>query len=63
MQTLLRNLSRWRQDHFGRLVWNIKQLLPLHYQSHYKDGDGRAHYAQWRMWVGRCFWIDDRVIS
>ena len=43
-------------------IWRVKQLLPLHYVSHYRDGEGRRHFAQWRMWFGRCFRVDDRTI-
>ena len=46
-----------------RWIWRLKQLLPLHYMAHYRDGEGRSHFTQWRMWFGRCFWIDDRVIA
>lgn len=57
-EKLLRNLA---MKH-SRAVWYVKQLLPLFYVSHYRDGENRLHFCQWRMWFGRCFFVDDRVI-
>ncbi len=34
----------------GKLVWSVKQLLPLKYKSHYS---GKP--VEWRMWFGKCF--------
>lgn len=45
-----------------KVVWYLKQLLPLTYRSHYSDAEGR-HFCVWRMWMGRCFEIDDVVVS
>ena len=56
-------------------MWYLKQLLPLKYKTTYTahmstlNGDGDAvgayserHRATWRMWMGRCFAIDDRIL-
>lgn len=43
------------------IIWYLKQLLPLHYESTYrvKEADGRefTEHCDWRMWFGRCFAI------
>ena len=41
-----------------RLVWCIKQLLPLMYVSEYRE-DGYRRLTIWRMWMGRCFNVRD----
>jgi len=39
----------------NRLIWYIKQLLPLRYESTYsKDGINKEHCV-WQMWFGKCF--------
>lgn len=47
----------------GAWVWRLKQLLPLTYRSRYRDARDRCHFAVWRMWFGRCFGVDDVVIT
>ena len=37
-----------------RIIWYIKQLLPLHYESRYREDD-KPRLTTWRMWFGRCF--------
>ncbi len=39
----------------SRIVWCIRQLLPLTYRSHYGDESGQKYFAVWRMWFGRVF--------
>lgn len=63
MKKLYRNLSQGWADNRERIRWYLKQLLPLRYLSHYHDADGRLHFCDWRMWFGRCFAVDDRVLS
>lgn len=46
-----------------RLVWYVKQLVPLTYRTHYGDQDGVRHFCVWKMWLGRCYAIDDVVIG
>ncbi len=43
----------------NRLVWMLRQLLPLHYRTRYTDEGGSRHFVVWQMWMGRCFAIDD----
>ncbi len=38
----------------SRLVWYLRQLLPLTYVSTYTEDDKRR-LSIWRMWFGRCF--------
>lgn len=42
----------------GKLIWSIKQLLPLKYESTYRTHDnGEEVYMNttWRMWLGKPF--------
>jgi hypothetical protein len=45
-----------------RLIWYLRQLLPLHYRTMYWE-NGRKHFVVWRMWLGNCFAIDDVVVA
>ena len=38
----------------SRFLWYLKQLLPLKYETTYREGDVR-YRERWRMWFGRCF--------
>jgi hypothetical protein len=42
----------------SRLVWYLKQLLPLTYWTTYIE-DGQRRFCIWRMWLGRSFQIID----
>jgi hypothetical protein len=44
------------------MLWYLKQLLPFTYRSHYFDSEHEPHLAVWRMWLGRCFDVEDVVI-
>lgn len=46
----------------GRLVWYVKQLLPLRYETEYLEGSQEKHCV-WRMWFGRCFWIHTTILT
>lgn len=41
-------------------MWYIKQLLPLHYHTHYVK-DGVLHFVSWRMWFGKVFNTKERT--
>lgn len=45
----------------AKVVWYLKQLLPLTYWTTYREGgvDGPRRLAIWRMWLGRCFDVLD----
>ena len=45
-----------------RIKWYARQLLPLTYRSHYSDEAGRRHFCVWKMWLGRCFDVEDFII-
>ena len=47
----------------GRIVWHLRQLLPLTYRSRYRDEAGRRHFCVWKMWMGRCFEVEDVVVD
>lgn len=47
---------------WSRFVWMLRQLLPLHYRTMYRDETGTRHYAVWRMWLGRVFAHDDVLV-
>lgn len=42
-----------------RLIWCLKQLLPLRYESRFSDGDGICYHRTWRMWFGKVFCLRD----
>ena len=44
------------------MIWKLKQLLPLTYRSIYTE-EGRTHFCVWKMWLGRCYAIDDILVS
>jgi len=46
----------------GKLIWTIKQLFPLTYRSRY-EANGERRFCVWRMWMGRCFDIDDMEVT
>ncbi len=45
-----------------RLIWILKQLLPLTYRTTYVQ-DGKKHFTVWNMWFGRCFHVDDVIVA
>jgi hypothetical protein len=45
-----------------RIKWYIKQLFPLTYRTTYTQ-EGKRHFTVWRMWMGRCYAVDDVVIA
>ena len=46
-----------------KIIWHFRQLLPLTYRSHYADSDGVNHFCVWNMWLGRCYNVEDVVVS
>lgn len=44
-------------------MWYLKQLFPLTYRTEYGDEDGKKHFVVWKMWLGRCYKIDDHIIG
>jgi hypothetical protein len=46
----------------GRIVWHLRQLIPLHYRTRYIE-EGKEHFVVWQMWMGRCFAIDDVIVG
>ena len=45
------------------MKWYLKQLFPLTYRTNYQDEDGNKHFCVWKMWLGKCYRIDDMIIS
>ena len=45
----------------NRIAWYFKQLFPLTYRSRYHKG-GKKFFCVWRMWLGRCFAIEEHQI-
>lgn len=41
-----------------KLLWIVRQSLPLTYRSHYHNSEGEKLFAVWRMWFGRVFDYD-----
>ena len=46
-----------------RVMWSLKQLLPLAYWTKYRTESGERRFAIWRMWFGRCFDVVDVPVS
>lgn len=46
-----------------KIIWYLRQLLPLSYRSHYADGKGLKHFCVWNMWLGRCYNVEDVIVS
>lgn len=45
-----------------KIKWYIKQLFPLTYRTTYAV-DGKQRFCVWKMWMGRCYKVDDHVIG
>lgn len=45
-----------------KLIWAFKQLLPRTYRTRYWK-NGQEHFCVWRMWLGRCFDIEDVIVE
>lgn len=37
-----------------KLIWMIKQLFPLRYESTYLE-EGVVMHTTWKMWMGKCY--------
>ncbi len=46
----------------NRLVWLVKQLLPLRYESIYGESN-QQFLSIWRMWFGRCFSVRTHALA
>lgn len=38
--------------------WLLKQLLPLKYETVYRNSEGERFFCSWRMWLGKAFEIN-----
>lgn len=47
----------------SKLIWTIKQLLPLTYWTKYKTNDGKSHFSVWNMWFGKVFNHTDIIVG
>lgn len=47
----------------SKLIWSLKQLVPLTYRTRYSDGSGQRRFVVWRMWFGRCFDVEDVALA
>jgi len=45
-----------------KLIWYLKQLFPMKYDTIYKE-DGTWYVTIWRMWLGRCFAIKKYALA
>jgi hypothetical protein len=41
-----------------KLIWILRQSIPLTYRTHYRTADGQRWFCVWRMWMGRCFAVE-----
>jgi hypothetical protein len=46
-----------------RILYLLKQLLPLSYRTRYWDAGHELHFCVWRQWLGRCYAVDDVVVK
>jgi hypothetical protein len=51
------------QSVLSRLQWRLWQLLPCTYRTFYGDELGRIHFAVWKMWLGRCYRVNDVIVD
>lgn len=42
----------------NKMLFMLKQLLPLTYRSKYKTPDGRKRLAVWKQWFGKTFDVE-----
>lgn len=47
----------------SKLIWTLRQALPLTYRTRYRDADGNPHFAVWRMWFGRPFAVEHLALA
>ena len=45
-----------------KLTWYAKQIVPMTYRTEV-GRNGAQHFIVWKMWLGRCYRIDDRVLA
>lgn len=45
-----------------KVIWGFRQLVPTTYRTTYGQ-DGKQHFVVWKMWMGRCYKIDDIIIA
>ena len=46
----------------SKIIWFLKQLLPLTYRSEYQEGRKKV-FAVWNMWFGKVFNLDAYFIT
>ena len=47
-----------------KIIWSLKQLLPLKYATVYrKDDEPSWRFVTWRMWLGRSFKVQEDVLA
>ncbi len=51
----------YKESIMNKIIWRVKQLLPLTYRSRYSV-DGQPHFSVWNMWLGRVFNHEDFLI-
>jgi hypothetical protein len=47
----------------SKLIWNFWQVFPCTYRTYYADESGRTHFAVWKMWFGRCYYVHDVIVD
>lgn len=43
--------------------WLLKQLLPLKYETVYRNENNERIFCSWRMWFGKPFNINENIIE
>lgn len=45
------------------MIWLLKQLLPLKYETVYRNDNDEKIFCSWRMWFGKSFNIHEFIIE
>ncbi len=48
---------------FDKLIWYLRQLLPLTYRTRYGDETGNQHFVVWNMWFGHQYNVEDVIVA
>ncbi len=41
----------------NKIIYLIKQIVPMMYFSKYKDANNNLEIAIWRQWLGKVSWV------
>lgn len=47
----------------NKILWYLKQLIPLKYKSFYVDNDNTFVLCTWIMWFGNCYKVTAKKLG